>query len=103
MPSSGLTVIGPRYDNYVTTKVLTARFKSGCTACPAAILPGDEIVNSGRGKNAHVTCPEGGVPFDRGYGRPVRVHVTRFSSGHTQIVNARGRCEDAPCCGCCTY
>jgi hypothetical protein len=28
--------------------------------------------------------------------------VTRFSSGETMTQNSRGRCEDAPCCGCCS-
>jgi len=28
--------------------------------------------------------------------------VIRFSSGAVMTQNARGRCEDAPCCGCCT-
>ena len=28
--------------------------------------------------------------------------VTRFSSGAEVYTNRRGRCEDAPCCGCCT-
>jgi hypothetical protein len=32
---------------------------------------------------------------------PPRVIVTRFNSGSTIYQNARGRCEDAPCCGCC--
>lgn len=27
---------------------------------------------------------------------------TRFSSGAEVFTNARGRCEDAPCCGCCS-
>ena len=31
-----------------------------------------------------------------------RVIVTRFNSGSTIYQNARGRCEDAPCCGCCS-
>lgn len=31
-----------------------------------------------------------------------RVIVSRFNSGATVTMNARGRCEDAPCCGCCT-
>lgn len=26
----------------------------------------------------------------------------RFSSGEVMYRNKRGRCEDAPCCGCCT-
>lgn len=29
-------------------------------------------------------------------------HYTRFSSGAEVYTNRRGRCEDAPCCGCCT-
>ena len=28
--------------------------------------------------------------------------VIRFSSGESITQNARGRCEDAPCCGCCS-
>lgn len=33
-----------------------------------------------------------------------RAHTgyTRFSSGAEMYRNPRGRCEDAPCCGCCT-
>lgn len=27
---------------------------------------------------------------------------TRFSGGGEVFRNARGRCEDAPCCGCCS-
>lgn len=30
------------------------------------------------------------------------VSVTRFSSGAVVYRNTRGRCEDAPCCGCCS-
>jgi hypothetical protein len=28
--------------------------------------------------------------------------VTRFSTGAEVYTNRRGRCEDAPCCGCCS-
>jgi len=28
--------------------------------------------------------------------------VTRFPSGEEIYTNRRGRCEDAPCCGCCS-
>lgn len=30
------------------------------------------------------------------------IRFTRFSSGATVYRNALGRCEDAPCCGCCS-
>lgn len=29
-------------------------------------------------------------------------NYTRFSSGAEVFTNKRGRCEDAPCCGCCS-
>lgn len=31
-----------------------------------------------------------------------RSTYTRFASGSEQYTNKNGRCEDAPCCGCCT-
>ena len=34
----------------------------------------------------------------RGYGS----NYARFSSGAEVFTNKRGRCEDAPCCGCCS-
>jgi hypothetical protein len=34
--------------------------------------------------------------------RQPRIITSRFSSGATIYRNARGRCEDAPCCGCCS-
>lgn len=54
--------------------------------------------------------PEGTVVRrDQRLGRPADVHpnavrviVTRFNSGAVVTQNANGRCEDAPCCGCCT-
>ena len=30
-----------------------------------------------------------------------RIITTVFNSGAVAHVNANGRCEDAPCCGCC--
>ncbi len=33
---------------------------------------------------------------------PARVIVTRFNSGAVVHQNSRGRCIDAPCCGCCS-
>jgi len=37
------------------------------------------------------------------YIRPDYVsHVIDFGSGRQYYRNKAGRCEDAPCCGCCT-
>jgi hypothetical protein len=39
----------------------------------------------------------------REYHNPRAVsHYTRFASGAEVFTNKRGRCEDAPCCGCCS-
>lgn len=38
----------------------------------------------------------GGVPGRRGSS------YTRFASGAEVFTNYNGRCEDAPCCGCCS-
>ena len=35
-------------------------------------------------------------------GRGYISNYARFSSGAEVYTNKRGRCEDAPCCGCCT-
>ncbi len=48
----------------------------------------------------------GGQRWQRGGGGRRRYHgegsYTRFSSGAEVYTNRRGRCEDAPCCGCCS-
>jgi len=38
------------------------------------------------------------------YGRRTRYgsRYARFSSGAEVFTNQNGRCEDAPCCGCCS-
>lgn len=39
----------------------------------------------------------------RKYGRGRNYgNYTRFNSGAESFTNSRGRCEDAPCCGCCS-
>ena len=42
---------------------------------------------------AHLACDESGE---------AKVIEFATSSGWRGTRNARGRCEDAPCCGCCT-
>ena len=70
---------------------MTARYPGQCAAnCGRPIARGDLIVYVRRGKSYHQDCS----------GRN-EVHTIRTSGG-TFYRNARGRCEDAPCCGCCT-
>ena len=43
-----------------------------------------------------------GSPAPVAHVAPKRVITTRFNSGAVVYQNARGRCLDAPCCGCCS-
>ncbi len=59
-------------------------------------VPANAGILSGRRGNwrvSHLSC-------DSVQG--ARVVATTFSSGETVIQNSNGRCEDAPCCGCCS-
>jgi len=95
------------------SKTMTARYAGRCRACHGEILPGDTINYGGRGNVSHggdegcgdrspdtyeAVNPATGLRMSN----RARVHVARFSSGATMTVNSRGRCIDAPCCGCCT-
>jgi hypothetical protein len=42
------------------------------------------------------------TPARRRYAGRMGSSYTRFSSGAEVYTNRRGRCEDAPCCGCCS-
>ena len=46
---------------------------------------------AGAGLFSHIACDNG----------PAVIGIT-LNSGVTLTRNARGRCEDAPCCGCCS-
>ena len=101
-------------------RTIKAQFVATCKRCGEAIAVGQSMRYGGRGRTYHLKsqCPMGGpsnvgarggdVTDDeegvaRGYHNPRAVsHYTRFSSGAEVFVNKRGRCEDAPCCGCCS-
>lgn len=73
------------------------KYGGTCDACGSYVKAGEGNLFKAFGKYAvtHRTCPEPrqGVP---------RVTTTRFSSGAVVYQNSRGRCIDAPCCGCCS-
>jgi len=113
-------IVRARHYGVATTKgtdmrTMTARYRGTCRSCGGVIIPGDVIRHAGRGRSFHA---EGACEGDGGSGRDsyrnvnpatgermsdrARVHVARFSSGAVMTVNSRGRCIDAPCCGCCT-
>ena len=96
---------------------IKAKFRGTCRICSGVIQQGDSIEWT-RGSRivTHTECSHGvarangadPVEDDDYAGRSrydgsSRVsNVTTFSSGATIYTNRRGRCEDAPCCGCCS-
>ena len=79
-------------------KTMTAKFPGYCAKTGARILPGDTIDYHGRGRS--ILRARASAQSDAGAARPVSDHIQ--IGGQSFYRNARGRCEDAPCCGCCT-
>lgn len=97
-------------------KTMTARFPGYCAQTGARILPGDTIDYHGKGRS--ILRARASTPADTGADRskidpqlesagtyarlraPVSDHIV--IGGQSYYRNTRGRCEDAPCCGCCT-
>lgn len=81
-------------------KLMTARYRGTCRGCAAPIAPGASILFAGKGNVRHADCadvadesvvdPETGMRWS-----------ARGQSGRGGYVTSGGRCEDAPCCGCC--
>jgi hypothetical protein len=71
-------------------KTMTAKYPGRCSRSGARITPGDTILYNTATKRASLQPDSDTITF---YGE----------SGPTTFYrNPRGRCEDAPCCGCCT-
>ena len=76
-------------------KTMKAKYRGRDARTGVAIYPGDEIQYDTITRQAWIT----GEPGD------CRVDTVTFNNQgvyRTFTRNARGRCIDAPCCGCCT-
>ena len=78
--------------------MIDSKFAGTCAACgerfPAG-TPIDYDRRAPRGRKArHVDCASPDAPS---------VSYEVRTSGGTFYQNRGGRCEDAPCCGCCTF
>ena len=80
------------------------RFATRCTKCRKRIAPrAGYAVKIGRrwiGECANCNTSEALNPCAADRDHPLL--VTRFNSGAVVYQNRGGRCEDAPCCGCCS-
>jgi hypothetical protein len=68
---------------------MTAKYPGTCAATGKPFNVGD-LIDYNKAKKRAVLVAEN---------KPIEI---RFASGATFYRNARGRCIDAPCCGCCT-
>jgi len=96
------------------------KYKGKCTNCGVTVQSGSGYLHayqSGRRKRFFVTCnacqeemePSCHIEHDEEHAAAMyavkNVPGTLYipSSGFVGFRNPAGRCEDAPCCGCCTY
>lgn len=68
-----------------------AKYNSKCQLTGKVILKGDTVEY--RGKKIVLVKKNNGSDYSNLY----------IINGKEYIKNARGTCEDAPCCGCCTF
>lgn len=86
---------------------MTARFAGTCASTGRAFTAGATIDYDRATKRAVLVEPAkpGAAPAPKTErtGRYSRYgsNYARFASGAEAYANKRGRCEDAPCCGCC--
>ena len=84
-------------------KTMLAKYPGYCARTGARILPGDTIDYHGRGRSilrAGAARPDLDAPEIRPSDVAVSDHIV--IGGQSYYRNRNGRCEDAPCCGCCT-
>ena len=70
------------------------KYPTTCTYCGGRVAKNAGYVwkHAGRWVGTHLACDTSGAP-----------EVSTIVIGdNTYTRNSRGRCEDAPCCGCCT-
>ena len=79
-------------------KLMKAKYAGTCSRTGARINKGDEIIFDTTTRTAYITNEDDTPRIRSDYVS----HVFNFGSGREYYRNKAGRCEDAPCCGCCT-
>lgn len=89
-------------------KQMTAKYRGRCAATGRAIRPGDAIIFDTKTRAAMLAQlepdldPETAEAVGRYLASRETVSDTFTIGGRDYYRNKAGRCEDAPCCGCCT-
>ena len=87
-------------------KTMPAKFSGTCSRTGRRIQRGQMIVYDTVKRTASLLNFDGFEGRENAAGDYIRPdyvsHVIDFGSGRQYYRNKAGRCEDAPCCGCCT-
>ena len=89
----------------MTIKTMRAKYKGKDARTGAPIYPGDEIQFDTITRQAWITAEPGDCEYETYAGQYLAQshgvsHIWN-SGGREYYRNKAGRCEDAPCCGCC--
>lgn len=89
-------------------KTMLAKYPGTCAVSGAPIRPGDEITYDTVARKAFFVEPgDSQVSSEYLASRtrtPKKYISDVFRIGTKEFYqNKKGRCEDAPCCGCCTF
>ena len=77
-------------------KTITLKFEGKCADCGATLPVGSTARWYGRGRVYGFDCHTKETSSNQ------KINTVYFpSTGGFVYQNSKGRCEDAPCCGCC--
>jgi hypothetical protein len=82
-------------------KRMFAKYSGKCSRTGRPIAAGDEIIFDTDTRTAYINDDEDEDRISFQTRSEYRSHVFNFS-GKEFYRNKAGRCEDSPCCGCCT-
>lgn len=82
-------------------KRMFAKFSGTCSRTGYPIRKGDDIVFDTDTRTAYINDDEDEGRINFQTRSEYRSHIFNFS-GKEYYRNKNGRCEDSPCCGCCT-
>ena len=81
---------------------MIAKYSGRCMSCGGAIRRGSRITYYGRGLVECFDCLSSDDWAEPDAAVRAGINVYRFNTGAVVTRNRNGRCEDAPCCGCCS-
>ncbi len=101
-------------------RIIALRYEAQCADCGAPLIAGDRARYYGKGRVYGVDCHSKSESMERAAERPqalseeqhhnwsagrIASHydpVGAYAVDGTYLGKSGPRCEDAPCCGCCT-